>query len=247
MNPLIDLESGTVLLVNKPLNWTSFDVTNKIKRLIQRYIKNPEHGIVTASKKVKVGHAGTLDPLATGLLIVCVGRETKNIDKYMGMPKTYTGSFYIGATTPSFDKETPHDAVFETQHIDEALILETAKKFIGEQKQVPPNYSAIKVGGVRAYRSARAGEELELEARTVMISSFEITGVELPIVSFKVNCSKGTYIRSLARDFGKALNSGAYLNSLCRTQIGTFDLQNAKTLEEIAHELGETMEKRNEG
>ncbi len=244
MNPLIDLETGTVLLINKPINWTSFDVTNKIKRLIQRYINNPENNIVKTTKKVKVGHAGTLDPLATGLLIVCVGKETKNINQYMGMPKTYTGSFYVGATTPSFDKETSHDAEFETGHIDETLITHTAKQFIGDQLQVPPNYSAIKHEGKRAYKAARAGEEMELKARSIIIHNFEITGIEMPIISFKVNSSKGTYIRSLARDFGKAMQSGAYLNSLCRTQIGIFDLANAKTLEELSHELGETMEKR---
>lgn len=241
MNPIIDLEKGTVLLVNKPIEWTSFDVTNKIKRLIQRYINNPDNGIIKTGKKVKVGHAGTLDPLATGLLIVCVGKETKNIDRYMGMPKTYTGSFYIGATTPSFDKETPHDAIFETKHLDDAFIIETAKHFVGALQQIPPNYSAIKKDGIRAYKAARAGAEMELEARTIIINSFEISSIEMPLVHFKVNCSKGTYIRSLARDFGKALGSGAYLNSLCRTQIGIFELANAKSLDEIAFELGETL------
>ncbi|MDP1728283.1 MAG: tRNA pseudouridine(55) synthase TruB [Bacteroidota bacterium] len=243
MNPIIDLEKGTVLLVNKPIDWTSFDVTNKIKRLIQRYINNPEHGIIKTGKRVKVGHAGTLDPLATGLLIVCVGKETKNIDQYMGMPKTYTGSFYIGATTPSFDKETQYDAEFETSHINDTLIIETAKQFVGTQQQIPPNYSAIKKDGIRAYRAARAGEEMELDARSVVINSFEITEIAMPIIHFKVNCSKGTYIRSLARDFGKALGSGAYLYSLCRTQIGIFELEKAKSLDELAMELGETLHK----
>ncbi|MBC7382678.1 MAG: tRNA pseudouridine(55) synthase TruB [Bacteroidia bacterium] len=243
MSRLIDLETGTVLLVNKPITWTSFDVTNKIKRLIQRNLNKAAEGVIIEKKKVKVGHAGTLDPLATGLLIICVGRETKNIDKYMGMPKIYTGSFYLGATTPSFDKETAHNFEFSTIHINSEMIYRAALNFMGEQNQIPPIYSAIKKDGKRAYVSARAGEAIALEPRKITIYSFEITEITLPIVYFKVVCSKGTYIRSLARDFGTALQSGAYLNSLCRTQIGDFSLKNALSLEEIAAELGETMEK----
>ena len=232
------------MLIDKPLNWTSFDVTNKIKRLIQRYINKPENEIQKPLGKVKVGHAGTLDPLATGLLIVCIGKETKNIDQYMGMPKTYTGSFYLGATTPSFDKETEHDAEFETSHITNELIITKAKRFIGKQQQIPPNYSAIKKEGKRAYLAARAGEELVLDARTIELFDFAITNIEMPLVHFKINCSKGTYIRSIARDFGKELNSGAYLNSLCRTKIGIFELSKAKQLDELAKDLGDTFEKR---
>ncbi len=242
MSKIIDLETGSVLLVNKPISWTSFDVTNKIKHLILRKINRERKEGELKTRKAKVGHAGTLDPLATGLLIVCVGKETKNIDQYMGMPKVYTGSFFLGAITPSYDRETEPVSFFETKHITEELIFQTAKQFLGEQSQVPPAYSAIQKEGVRAYVSARAGEEVILEPRRITLFDFEITSIDLPLVSFNIKCSKGTYIRALARDFGKALGSGAYLYSLCRTQIGDFHLSDAKSMEEIAAELGETLE-----
>jgi tRNA pseudouridine55 synthase len=177
--------------------------------------------------RIKIGHAGTLDPLASGLLIVCIGKQTKNIDNYMGMEKEYTGSFFLGATTPSFDLETEENELFSTDHITDALIQQTAMQFIGEQMQFPPLYSAIKKDGKRLYESARAGEEVELTARKVLINEFEITRIEMPMVYFRIKCAKGTYIRSIAQDFGKALNSGAYLNCLRRTRIGTYNVDHA--------------------
>lgn len=209
---------GQVLLIDKPLTWTSFDVVNKL-----RYHIKKTYDI----KKIKVGHAGTLDPLATGLLIVCTGKQTKQISEYMGQPKEYTGIFTLGATTPSYDLETEPDAHFETDHITSALLQETIKQFTGIIEQVPPIFSAIKKDGKKAYELARAGEKIELKARTVEISNFEIISFENNMVHFKVNCSKGTYIRSLAHDFGKALNSGAHLSSLRRTAIGNFKVEEA--------------------
>lgn len=228
----LDPEKGAVLLVNKPLEWTSFDVVNKLrytllKNLHKYYVDPP-----ATKRKIKVGHAGTLDPLATGLLIVCVGKETKNIDSYMATEKEYTGSFFLGATTPSYDLETEVNQTFETTSITEEKIYETVKKFTGDIMQIPPIYSALKKDGKKLYESARAGVEIEIAARPVTIHSFEITKIELPLVYFKVVCSKGTYIRSLAYDFGKALNAGAYLNSLCRTRSGIYKLDDAKTIDE---------------
>lgn len=230
-SPLAD-----VLLINKPLGWSSFQVVNKLRYAISKKNKSElllENG---KQKKIKVGHAGTLDPLATGLLIVCVGKETKNIDQYMATEKVYTGSFYVGATTPSYDKETEIDAVFEINHISHEQIFEVAKNFIGDQMQIPPTFSAIKKDGQRAYQAARKGQEIILNERSIHIFDFEILKIELPLVYFKIKCSKGTYIRSIAFDFGKKLNSGAYLNSLCRTECGIYKLENAVTLEEF---LGE--------
>ncbi len=178
-----------------------------------------------------MGHAGTLDPLATGLLIVCTGKETKNIDLYQAQEKEYTGTFRLGATTPCFDLEKEVDFHFPTAHITESLILEAATKFVGTQEQIPPLFSAIKIGGKRAYKLARAGKEAEIKSRTITISEFEITAINGQDVSFRVICSKGTYIRSLARDMGLALNSGAHLTALCRTRIGTYVLSDALTIE----------------
>lgn len=177
--------------------------------------------------KLKVGHAGTLDPLASGLLIICTGKETKNIEKYQAEEKEYTGTFFIGATTPCFDREKEIDHYFETRHITNELILETSRKFTGEILQSPPAHSAIWVEGKRAYEMARAGTELKLKERPITIHTFEITGIEMPLVHFRVVCSKGTYIRSLARDFGIALNSGAHLAALRRTRIGNFKVEDA--------------------
>lgn len=241
MTNILDLETGTVLRVYKPYKWTSFDVTKKIQRFVIRKIKRNQTDTLSPKKKVKVGHAGTLDPLATGLLIVCIGKETKNIEKYMGMPKVYTGEFFLGATRPSMDKETEIDQVFSIDAITPEMIYAAAKTLVGELDQVPPLFSAIKKDGVRAYQMARAGSDIELPSRKVRVDSFVITHINLPYIGFEIKCSKGTYIRSLARDLGKALNSGAYLESLCRTKIGNFGLDEAITLDEMAEIFGETM------
>jgi tRNA pseudouridine55 synthase len=221
-------EEGEVLLINKPLTWTSFDVINRF-----RYFLRKQLGI----QKIKVGHAGTLDPLADGLLIVCTGRFTKRIDEFQGQEKEYTGTFQLGATTPSFDLEHEIDHEFETTHITEAMILEAALQFTGDIMQVPPQFSAIKIGGKRAYKFARKEKEVKLDARPVNIREFEITRVALPDVDFRISCSKGTYIRSLARDFGEALGSGAHLTALRRTRIGEFKLTDAHELEGLMAEL----------
>ena len=210
---------GQVILVDKPLTWSSFQAVNKLKYLLINKVKLP--------KKFKIGHAGTLDPLATGLLIVCTGKFTKTISEIQAQKKEYTGTFSIGATTPSYDLETEIDATFPTSHINEQLILETTKHFLGEIDQKPPVYSAIKKNGVRLYEHARAGETVEIASRKTTIYEFEITRIDLPEIDFRVACSKGTYIRSLAYDFGLALNSGAYLSALRRTKIGDYDVKNA--------------------
>jgi tRNA pseudouridine55 synthase len=216
--------TGEVLLIDKPYTWSSFQAVNKIKH----GIKNHPSFIVDDKKiKPKIGHAGTLDPLATGLLIVCTGKKTKTINELMGMEKEYTGTFYIGATTPCYDLEKPVDFTFETKHITLNDLENTAKNFIGIQQQVPPLFSAVFVNGVRAYEYARAGEIVELKSREIEIKEFELTNIDLPHVDFRIVSSKGTYIRSIARDFGLALNSGAHLTKLCRTKIGNFDLKNA--------------------
>lgn len=188
----------------------------------------------------KIGHAGTLDPLATGLLIVCTGKQTKNIEQYQAQEKEYSGTFYIGATTPCFDLEKEIDARYPTEHITDQLILETTKQFTGIIQQTPPLFSAIKIGGKRAYDIARAGETAEIKSKEITISEFEITRISLPEVDFRVVCSKGTYIRSLARDFGLALKSGGHLTALCRTRIGSYKLADAMSLEEFGKGLEET-------
>ncbi len=208
----MDFEKGEVLLFNKPLKWTSFDLVKKVKGLI---------------KASKVGHAGTLDPLATGLLIICTGKMTKQIDLYQGKEKEYTGTFRLGITTASYDMEQPVNATFAVDHIDETVIFKTVAQFTGNITQFPPPHSAVKIGGKRAYQLARKGEEVAVKIREVEIKEFEITNIQLPVVSFRIVCSKGTYIRSVAHDFGKALNSGACLESLVRTRIGEFELSKA--------------------
>ncbi len=210
---------GQVLLIDKPLKWSSFQAVNKLKYLLINKVGLP--------KKFKIGHAGTLDPLATGLLLICTGKFTKRISELQGQAKEYTGTFYIGATTPSYDLETEIDQTFPTDHIDEALIHETVKQFLGEIDQKPPIFSAIKKDGVRLYEHARAGESIEIESRKTTIHEFEITRIELPEIDFRVVCSKGTYIRSLAYDFGKAMNSGSHLTVLRRTKTGDYDVKNA--------------------
>lgn len=215
------IDPELVILVNKPLHWTSFDVVRKLKHKL---------------KIRKIGHAGTLDPLATGLLIVCTGKMTKRIDEYQGQEKEYTGTFRIGQTTPSHDLETLPSEPVRIDHITQADLHEAARKLTGNIDQVPPMHSAIKVDGQRAYHLARKGKTTALKSRQVMISTFEITGVNLPEVSFRIVCSKGTYIRSIVRDFGENLGTGAYLSSLCRTRIGTFLLTDAKEIDEIVIE-----------
>ncbi|MEH6658884.1 tRNA pseudouridine(55) synthase TruB [Leeuwenhoekiella marinoflava] len=217
-------KEGQVLLFDKPLNWTSFQLVNKVRWLIRKAYK---------IKKIKVGHAGTLDPLATGLLIICTGRFTKRIEAFMGQEKEYTGSLVLGATTPSYDLETEIEATFPTDHLNEDLIQNATAQFTGNIQQKPPIFSALKKEGKRLYEFARAGEAVEIPSREVQISEFEITRIELPEVDFRVRCSKGTYIRSLAHDFGKALESGGHLSALRRTKIGDFDVIDATSLEDF--------------
>ena len=214
-----DFLNGQILLIDKTLHWTSFQAVNKLKYVLINKVGLP--------KKFKIGHAGTLDPLATGLLLVCTGKFTKRITELQGQAKEYTGTFYIGATTPSYDLETEIDETFDTSHIDDALIHETVKKFLGEIDQKPPIFSAIKKDGIRLYEHARAGEAIEIASRKTTIHEFEITRIALPEVDFRVVCSKGTYIRSLAYDFGKAMDSGSHLTVLRRTKIGEYDVLNA--------------------
>ena len=220
-----ELLNGQILLVDKPLNWSSFQAVNKIKYAIKR--KFP------ALKKIKIGHAGTLDPLATGLLIICTGKFTKKITEIQSQQKQYTGTFYLGATTPSYDLETQINATFSIDHISEELLLKTANNFIGEIYQKPPIFSAIKKNGKRLYEHARAGEDVEILPRKTIIYEFVLTEINLPNINFLVTCSKGTYIRSLANDFGASLNCGAYLKELRRTKIGAYSVENAFLPENI--------------
>ena len=223
-----DFLNGQVLLIDKPLNWTSFQAVNKLRWEIRQAFK---------IKKIKVGHAGTLDPLATGLLVICTGKMTKQINTFQGQEKEYTGTFVIGSTTPSFDLETEIDKTFPTDHITETLIHETTKQFIGDIEQFPPVFSAIKKDGKRLYEFARAGESVDIKSRTVTISAFEITKIDGNNLDFRVVCSKGTYIRSLANDFGAALNSGAHLSVLRRTRIGDFLVKNATSIDGFIENL----------
>ncbi|WP_166960752.1 tRNA pseudouridine(55) synthase TruB [Yeosuana marina] len=223
-----DYLSGQVLLIDKPLHWTSFQVVNKLRWEIRQAFK---------LKKIKVGHAGTLDPLATGLLVLCTGKMTKQIDTFQGQFKEYTGTLVLGSTTPSFDLETEIDSTFETSHITHDLIHETTKQFIGDIEQKPPVFSALKKDGKRLYEFARAGEVVDIKSRTVSVSEFEITKIDNLHIDFRIVCSKGTYIRSLAHDFGKALDSGAHLSALRRTKIGDFDVKNAISVEDFIKNL----------
>lgn len=225
-----ELAAGKVLLFDKPLEWTSFDVVNKVKYGIKNTFK----------QHIKIGHAGTLDPLATGLLIICTGKATKRIIEFQDQEKTYTGTFVIGATRPSFDKETEIDATHPFDHITEEDIYATAKQFEGVQQQFPPIFSAVKVQGKRAYDLARKGEVPEIKSKEVTVYGFKITSINLPEVGFEITCSKGTYIRSLASDFGKKLGCGAYLNTLRRTKTGSFNIDDAFTLESFKATITET-------
>ncbi len=223
-----DFLEGQVLLIDKPLGWSSFQAVNSLKWKIRKKFQ---------LKKIKIGHAGTLDPLATGLLLVCTGKSTKTINELQGQEKEYTGTITLGGTTPSYDLETEIDEHFPIDHITKELILSTTAQFIGDIEQIPPVFSALKKDGKRLYEYAREGKEVEIKKRGVTITEFEITSIELPTVHFRVVCSKGTYIRSLAHDFGKALQSGAHLSSLKRTKIGDYNVNKAITPEEFGNLL----------
>ncbi|MFD2099851.1 tRNA pseudouridine(55) synthase TruB [Flagellimonas iocasae] len=213
-----DFLNGQILLIDKPLEWSSFQAVNALKWAIRKKFD---------LKKIKIGHAGTLDPLATGLLVICTGKFTKKIPELQGQVKEYTGTFTLGGTTPSYDMETEVDQTYPTEHLSEETIKEATHQFLGEINQVPPVFSALKKDGKRLYELAREGKEVEIKSRKIEILEFEITRIALPEVDFRVVCSKGTYIRSLAHDFGKAVGSGAYLSALRRTKIGDFNVNNA--------------------
>lgn len=229
--PEYNFKSGTVLLVDKPIGWTSFDVVNKLRYAIKHRL-----GV----RKIKVGHAGTLDPLATGLLIICTGKFTKKLNEFQGLPKTYTGTMKLGATTPSFDAESEVNETFPTDHITPELIEQVRSRFIGELEQYPPIFSAVKVDGVPLYKLARRGQDAEIKSRKVIIYDFQIHRIEGDEVDFEVTCSKGTYIRSLANDFGKALESGAYLSALRRTGINDFKVNDAWEIQELVSFIQES-------
>lgn len=228
MKTVEDYKNGQLLLIDKPLEWTSFQVVNKLRWHIRKTFD---------IKKIKVGHAGTLDPLATGLLIICTGKKTKQIEQYQAQVKTYTGTFVLGSTTPSYDLETDVDATFSTAHITEDLIHQTTAQFTGNIEQFPPLFSALKKDGKRLYEFARAGKEVSISARNISVDFFKITAIRGLEVDFEIQCSKGTYIRSLAHDFGKALNSGAHLSALRRTKIGAFSVDNAMSVDAFMDSL----------
>ena len=222
MDPINEFEEGKVILINKPLGWTSFDVIRKIRSLI---------------KIKKVGHAGTLDPLATGLLIVCTGKFTKRINEYMAQEKEYTGTITLGAVTPTFDLESEPEEIKDYSHITNEMVIDTTKQFIGYINQIPPIHSAIKQDGKPVYKLARKGIDVVMESRKINIASFEVTKIEMPLIHFKVVCSTGTYIRSLANDFGASLNCGGYLSSLIRTRIGEHRIEDSFTMEEFINSV----------
>ncbi|MDA8956227.1 tRNA pseudouridine(55) synthase TruB [Flavobacteriales bacterium] len=225
----VDYLEGNIVLINKPLSWTSFDVVKKVRNILKNNYK---------VKKIKVGHAGTLDPLADGLLILCTGKWTKKIEEFQNQEKEYTGTFVLGATTPSYDLETEIDQTFDLGNLSKEKIENNTNLFIGDIEQLPPIYSALKKDGVRLYEYARKGVEVEVKKRNVRVSSFEISRIELPEVDFKISCSKGTYIRSIAHDFGKSLDNGAYLSKLTRTKIGAFQLEDAIDLDTFENMIG---------
>lgn len=228
---MIDFQAGFTMLVDKPYEWTSFDAVNKLRWNIKQKL-----GV----KKIKVGHAGTLDPLATGLLVICTGKNTKLIEGFTGDEKSYTGTFLIGKTTPSYDLETEYDANYPTDHITAELIERVSQEFVGVQDQIPPLFSAKQVDGKRAYDIARAGKTIELKPNQVEIIEFQVTANRFPEIDFFIKCSKGTYIRSIARDFGQALGSGATMIALRRTASGPFKIEDAKTVDEWIAYLKET-------
>jgi len=225
---LQSISKGELLLIDKPLEWTSFQAVNKI-----RWGLRSKYNL----KKLKVGHAGTLDPLASGLLLICTGKMTKRISEYQALDKTYTGTITLGATTPSYDLETPIDKKFQITHLNEEDLLGATEKFKGHIDQYPPLFSALKKEGKRLYKYARAGEKIEIKSRKVQIHRFNLTRIELPNLAFEIKCSKGTYIRSLANDFGKSVDSGGYLSSLRRIKIGSFEVKNALTPMELIEKL----------
>ncbi len=226
MNTDFNFTEGEVILIDKPLDWTSFDVVNKIKFALKK-----KYG------KIKIGHAGTLDPRATGLLIMCTGKKTKDIQQIQDAEKTYTGTFFLGATTVCFDTEKEVNETFDISSISIEDIQKTALTFLGEQQQFPPIFSAVKIDGKRAYDLARAGKAVETKSKSITIKKFDLTNIELPLIDFHVECTKGTYIRSLANDFGKRLNNGAYLYSLRRTKIGNYSVDNAYTIEQFIEKI----------
>lgn len=220
----MDFQTGEILYFDKPLGWTSFDLVNKVRYKISRFLD---------VKKIKVGHAGTLDPLATGVMIICTGKATKQIESFQYQTKEYVATLKLGETTPSFDLETKVDQTFETKHITKELVEETLQKFIGSIEQIPPAFSACKINGERAYELARKGEEVELKSKLLVIDNIELLDFNMPEIKIRVVCSKGTYIRALARDIGEALNSGAHLTGLIRTRIGEIMLNNCLKIEDI--------------
>ena len=224
----LDFQTGEMILIDKELNWTSFDVVSKLRNSIKKKLN---------IKKIKVGHAGTLDPLATGLLIICTGKMTKRINEFSGLNKTYVGKMTIGSTTPSYDLETKPNVYYPTEHINKNLIIETAKKFVGKIDQKPPVFSAVKKDGVRLYKLARKGVKVEVEKREIIIHDFLISSINFPEVQFSLTCSKGTYIRSLAHDFGKELGSGAHLSELRRTSIGDYTVDKSLKLMEFIRNI----------
>lgn len=227
-NKEYDFQAGEILLFDKPLGWTSFDLVNKVRSAIKKH---------ASGKKIKVGHAGTLDPLATGLLILCTGKFTKRIEEFQDLEKEYSGTMVIGATTPSFDLETLVDQTYDISSITEKRLIETAEKFQGKSLQVPPIFSAAKIKGKRAYNYARKNKSVELNPKEIQISRFNIDSIDLPSIRFSITCSKGTYIRAIARDFGLALENGAYLSSLVRTRIGGFKVSEAFSVEDFIRQL----------
>jgi tRNA pseudouridine55 synthase len=226
--------SGEVLLIDKPYTWSSFQAVNKLKYAIKNH---PSFVVDGIKVKPKIGHAGTLDPLATGLLIVCTGKKTKTINTLMALEKEYTGTFYLGATTPCFDLEKPVDQTYPIDHITVPILMQAAKDLTGKLQQVPPLFSAVLIDGKRAYELARAGVEATIQPREIEIKEFELSNINLPTVDFRIVCSKGTYIRSIARDFGIALGSGAHLTKLCRTRIGEYKLEDAVTPQVFVDQL----------
>lgn len=228
--PLAQFPEGVLLLVDKPIGWTSFDVVNKLRNRLKAAL-----GV----KNIKVGHSGTLDPMATGLLLLCTGKATRQLNDFQNLSKTYTGTLRLGATTPSYDAESPVDEIFPFRHITPEMLEEARKRFLGPISQVPPIFSAIKVDGQPLYKKARKGETVAIEPRNIVIYSFDLTRCALPEVDFAVHCSKGAYIRSLAHDFGKTLHSGAYLSALRRTAIGEYSIHHAWPLEELVNAIDE--------
>ena len=226
----MDILEGSVLFLDKPYNWTSFDLVRKVQNMVMKAYN---------CKKIKIGHAGTLDPLADGLMILCTGKKTKEIDSYQAKEKEYIAKIFIGATTPSFDLETEIDAEYETGHITKQLFEETVKTFIGTQEQTPPSFSAKKIDGKRAYKKARKGEMVEIKPVTIDIPLLEVVNFEMPYAEIKIVCSKGTYIRSLTHDIGKALGSGAYMAGLKRTRIGEYKLEDALSIDQLRNIIWE--------